>query len=94
MPQTMNTRIITETQLNSNDEEYPYLMTRDQVSEIYYYCTKILISLLTCSTITCFLLHHLSGDHQILLICPNQVVDTTCKSYLAKLHVVMRSIDY
>ena len=34
MPQTMNTRISTETQLNSNDEENPYLMTRDQVCEM------------------------------------------------------------
>ena len=31
MPQTMTTRIITETQLNSNDEENT---TIDQVSEI------------------------------------------------------------
>ena len=34
MPQTMTTRIITETQLNSNDEENPYFTTIDQVSEI------------------------------------------------------------
>ena len=34
MPQTMNTRIITETQLNSNDEESPYFTTRDEVSEM------------------------------------------------------------
>ena len=34
MPQTMTPRIITETQLNSNDEESPYFITRDRVSEM------------------------------------------------------------